>query len=75
MRAAGLPVDFRIIKNRVMHEKFGVFGDDLFNGSANWSLSSLTKHSEDRFLFRNQPQLAAQFANEFQRLWAEGHNE
>ncbi|MFH1807514.1 MAG: phospholipase D-like domain-containing protein, partial [Pseudomonadota bacterium] len=36
----GKDVDLRIISSRVMHEKFGVVGDDSFNGSANWSSSS-----------------------------------
>lgn len=65
-------VDYRVIKSRVMHEKFGVKGDDVFNGSANFSTSSTTKHSEDRFLFRADPDLAAQFVAEFDRLWARG---
>jgi competence ComEA-like helix-hairpin-helix protein len=69
LKAQGHDVDYRIIKSRVMHEKFGVVGDDLFNGSSNWSTSSMTKHTEDRFLFRNQPALAHRFVEEFSRLW------
>jgi phosphatidylserine/phosphatidylglycerophosphate/cardiolipin synthase-like enzyme len=56
-----------------MHQKFGVLNDDVWNGSANFSTSSITKHSEDRFLFRNMPTLAEQFREEFERLWARGN--
>ena len=57
LRDRGLDLDFRVFKSRVMHEKFGVSGDgDLFNGSANWSTSSMLKHSEDRFVFHNEPE-------------------
>ncbi len=69
MRDQGLDVDVRIISGKVMHEKFGTVGDDVFNGSANMSGSSSSKHSEDRFLFRNMPQLASRFAGEHNRLW------
>jgi competence ComEA-like helix-hairpin-helix protein len=65
----GHDVEVKILSSRVMHEKFGVAGDDVFNGSSNWSTSSITKHSEDRFLFRNQPRLADRFVEEFARLW------
>lgn len=72
LAADGFDVDVRILSSRVMHEKFGVAGDDVFNGSANWSSSSITKHSEDRFLFRNEPALAHRFIEEFARLWERG---
>lgn len=72
LRDGGMDVDVRVIHSKVMHEKFGVIGDDVFNGSANWSKSSITKHSEDRFLFRNVPRLAARFVAEFERLWSKG---
>lgn len=72
LKAAGHDVDLRVVSSRVMHEKIGVVGDDSFNGSANMSLSSITKHSEDRFVFRNMPELADQFRAEIDRLWAIG---
>jgi competence ComEA-like helix-hairpin-helix protein len=72
LKAAGHDVDLRVISSRVMHEKIGVVGDDSFNGSANMSMSSITKHSEDRFVFRNMPDLADQFRAEIDRLWAMG---
>jgi phosphatidylserine/phosphatidylglycerophosphate/cardiolipin synthase-like enzyme len=55
--------------SKVMHQKFGVIGDDVFNGSANWSNSSISKHTEDRFLMMNQPHVANRFIEEFERLW------
>ncbi|MEW5855692.1 MAG: phospholipase D-like domain-containing protein [Myxococcota bacterium] len=73
MKTQGLEVDTRVISNRVMHQKFGVCGDDVFNGSANWSSSSITKHSEDRFYFRNMPDLSQRFVEEFARLWERGN--
>lgn len=72
LKAQGKDVELRIIRSRVMHEKFGLIGDDVFNGSANFSSSSITKHTEDRFLFRNMPELARRFADEFDRLWSRG---
>ncbi len=73
LQAEGKDVDVRVIKSRVMHEKFGVVGDDVFNGSSNWSSSSIKKHSEDRFTFRNMPALADRFVEEFARLWDRGN--
>ena len=72
LKQRGLDVDYRTLKSRVMHEKFGVTGDDLFNGSANWSTSAMNKHAEDRFAFRNEPELANRFVEEFARLWERG---
>lgn len=72
LQARGLDVETRIIKSRVMHQKFGVAGDDVFNGSANFSSSSITKHTEDRFFFRNMPDVARRFVEEFERLFARG---
>lgn len=61
-----------------MHEKFGVFYQpglkvpfDCFNGSANISFGSDQKFSENRFVFKNEPSVARQFAEEFARLWNE----
>jgi phosphatidylserine/phosphatidylglycerophosphate/cardiolipin synthase-like enzyme len=70
LQARGLDVQVKIIKSRVMHQKFGVCGDDVFNGSANFSLSSITKHTEDRFVFRNMKELADKFRAEFDLLWS-----
>ncbi|MCC6808151.1 MAG: hypothetical protein IT381_12065 [Deltaproteobacteria bacterium] len=62
-------VDVRIQKARTMHEKFGVSGDDVFWGSANFSESSSTKHSEDRFALRGNPGFAQSFKAHFEELW------
>lgn len=72
LRDDGFDVDLRVLSSRVMHEKFGVRGDDVFNGSSNWSSSSINKHTEDRFLFRNVPDIANRFVEEFARLWDKG---
>ncbi|MBX7101969.1 MAG: helix-hairpin-helix domain-containing protein [Myxococcaceae bacterium] len=70
LRDQGLPIDVRVQSAKTMHEKFGVVGDDVFSGSANFSESSSTKHSEDRFTIKNQREIAAQFQSEFELLWA-----
>ena len=72
VKAEGLDIEVRITQ-RTMHEKFGVFEDDVFNGSANLSSSSWKKHSEDRFMFKNQPALADKFAARFDQLWEDAN--
>ncbi len=69
-RKAGLDVEVRIQRAKTMHEKFGVVGDDVFFGSANFSESSSTKHSENRVTLKNQPRLARRFSNQFDLLWS-----
>jgi len=69
LKAQGLPIDVRVQKAKTMHEKFGVVGDDVFAGSANFSSSSSTKHSEDRFTLKNNKGIAAQFQLTFDTLW------
>lgn len=70
LKAQGFPIDIRVQSAKTMHEKFGVVGDDAFSGSANFSESSSTKHSEDRFAVKNHPEIAAQFQSQFELLWA-----
>lgn len=70
LKAQGLPIDIRVQSAKTMHEKFGVVGNDAFSGSANFSESSSTKHSEDRFTVKNHPEIAAQFQSQFELLWA-----
>lgn len=65
----GFPVDVRVQKARTMHEKFGVVGDDVFFGSANFSSSSSTKHSENRVTIKNEPGTAKAFQARFDELW------
>ena len=69
MGVAGLPIDVRIQKSKTMHMKFGVLNDDVFQGSANFSTSSMSKHSEDRFVVKNNAQLAGEFSDEFDLVW------
>ncbi len=66
----GTDVAVRLTR-RTMHEKFAVHaeGDDVFVGSANLSRSASSRHSEDRFFFKNNPAIAAAFRAEFARLW------
>ena len=61
-----------------MHEKFGVFYEpgmkvpfDCFSGSSNLSYGSDQKFAENRFLFKDDPIIARQYAEEFARLWNE----
>jgi phosphatidylserine/phosphatidylglycerophosphate/cardiolipin synthase-like enzyme len=70
LASAGAQVEVRVQKARTMHEKFGVVGDDVFFGSANFSESSSTKHSEDRFEVKNHKELAERFQSNFESLWA-----
>ncbi len=65
----GLDVDVRIQKAKTMHEKFGVLGNDVFFGSANFSESSSTKHSENRITVKNHEETARQFQSRFDELW------
>jgi cardiolipin synthase A/B len=70
LKEQGIDIDVRVQKAKTMHQKFGVVGDDAFAGSANFSESSSTKHSEDRFTVKNHPELAAEFQGRFDELWA-----
>ena len=67
--ANGGRVEVKWFKSRTMHEKFGVVGNDVFNGSANLNTSSTGKHAEERFLVKNDAALADAFHAEFDRLW------
>lgn len=71
VQAESLDIEVRIPR-KTMHEKFGFVGDDVFNGSANLSGSSSTKHSEDRFIFKNDPDLVKKFSDRFDQLWEDG---
>lgn len=67
-------IEVRMQKARTMHEKFAVTGngsatDAALFGSANFSESSSTKHSEDRFLVQNDAAVAGAFRERFSLLW------
>ncbi|MDP1824873.1 MAG: phospholipase D-like domain-containing protein [Archangium sp.] len=66
----GYAVDVRIQKAKTMHEKFGVVGNDVFFGSANFSESSSTKHSENRIAVKNHEETANVFRSRFDEIWA-----
>jgi competence ComEA-like helix-hairpin-helix protein len=66
----GYPVEVRIQKAKTMHEKFGVVGNDVFFGSANFSESSSTKHSENRITVKNHQETADAFQGRFDEIWA-----
>ena len=70
LKAQGMTIDIRVQSAKTMHEKFGVVGDDVFFGSANFSESSSTKHSEDRFTIRNDAETSQAFQGRFDALWA-----
>ncbi|MGC4115395.1 MAG: phospholipase D-like domain-containing protein [Myxococcales bacterium] len=69
LKAQGVNIDLRVQSAKTMHEKFGVVGDDVFYGSANFSESSSTKHSEDRFSIKNDTETSAAFQERFDALW------
>lgn len=66
---AGLPIEVRVQK-KTMHQKFGTLNDDAFFGSSNFSGSASNKNSEDRFLVKNNAELAGELLAEHDRLWA-----
>ena len=56
----------------IMHDKFAVIdGDVVLTGSYNWTMSANEKNDENLVRLAN-PELAAQFEDEFERLWARG---
>lgn len=71
LKAQGLPIDVRYT-SKTMHHKFGKIGNDAFDGSANASLSSIGKHSENRVATMNNDHFASDIEEEFNRLWAIG---
>lgn len=66
---AGLPIEVRVQK-RTMHQKFGTLNDDTFFGSSNFSGSASSKNSEDRFVVKNNPELALELSDEHDRVWS-----
>ncbi len=64
--------------SKKVHHKFAVIDPGLeeghlITGSANWSLSSAKNYSENIIFAQNEPQLLAQFHQEFILLW--GHSQ
>lgn len=57
----------------ILHHKFIVFdGRHVETGSFNFSAAASTKNAENVLLLSNVPDLAAQYEEEWQRLWDEG---
>jgi competence ComEA-like helix-hairpin-helix protein len=65
----GHAVEVRVQKAKTMHQKFGVVGNDVFFGSANFSESSSTKHSENRIAVKNHDETANAFRARFDEMW------
>lgn len=67
----GVPV--RVNSNyAIFHHKFIVFdGRHVETGSFNFSAAASTKNAENVLLLWNVPELAAQYEQEWQRLWDE----
>lgn len=58
---------------KTMHEKFGIFdGRSCYNGSANISRLAALIYHENRFFFRDCPEIVTAFQEEFDRLWKMG---
>jgi phosphatidylserine/phosphatidylglycerophosphate/cardiolipin synthase-like enzyme len=68
-RARGLPIQLRVQRAKTLHQKMGVLNDDYFHGTANFSGSSSSKHSEDRFVHKNDAETARELEAELDLLW------
>jgi len=56
----------------IHHHKFMVVDNrHVQTGSFNYSAAAVDKNAENVLVVRNVPELAAQYASEWQRLWAE----
>ena len=65
-------VEVRVPKysSKTMHEKFGIVdGLHVFDGSSNVSQKARDVYTEDRFVLTGSPAAAAQFGDEWNRLW------
>ena len=57
------------------HHKFMVIdGKHVETGSFNYSAGAVNKNAENVLPLRDVPELAAQYAKEWQRLWGEGED-
>lgn len=57
----------------IHHHKFMVVDDrHIQTGSFNYSAAAVNKNAENVLVLRDVPELAAQYATEWQRLWDEG---
>jgi phosphatidylserine/phosphatidylglycerophosphate/cardiolipin synthase-like enzyme len=65
-----LPIEV-CITNRRMHQKYLVaaMDDIVLTGTANMTEEASDRHADHRLLFRNSPEMAASFANDFETIW------
>lgn len=58
----------------IMHHKFAVIDNQsVQTGSFNYSAAADKRNAENVIYLRNSPETAAAYAQEFNRLWAEGY--
>lgn len=70
IRDSGLPIEFRSTKRR-MHQKYLSCPDTgmVLTGTANMTLDATMRHADHRILLRHAPELAAEFATDFETIW------
>jgi len=69
--AAGIPVKVNSHAG-LMHDKFLVAdGKSIATGSFNWTKAAVEKNDENLVVFTQEPAVAATFAAQFDRMWAD----
>ena len=71
---AGIPtrIDERYA---IMHNKFLVIdGVTVETGSFNYTVAAQTRNAENLIVLRHEPEVAAQYEQEWQRLWRESRD-
>lgn len=66
----GLPIEI-CTTNRRMHQKYLVAPLDgiVVTGTANMTEDATARHADHRILFRNAPEMASAFSEDFQTIW------
>jgi len=68
-RKRGIPVKLDHRSAGSMHHKFAVIdGDEVYNGSANWTVTAFSRDDETT-IYANSQELAKPFNRRFQDLW------
>jgi len=59
------------VTNRRMHQKYMVapMDDIVVTGTANMTEDATERHADHRVLFKNAPEMAASFEQDFQTIW------
>lgn len=67
---AGLPIELRSTKRR-MHQKYLSCPQTgmVLTGTANMTMDATLRHADHRILLRHAPELAAEFAADFNTIW------